>query len=45
VFGVVGRSLSTDLPSLKTVFYRERRGEQTEEIVAPLARGTALLHR
>ncbi|KAF8498350.1 hypothetical protein JB92DRAFT_2744718 [Gautieria morchelliformis] len=29
----------------QTVFYRERRGEQTEEIVASLARGTALVHR
>jgi len=29
----------------QTVFYREKRGQPTEEIVAPLTRGTALLHR
>ncbi|TCD66697.1 hypothetical protein EIP91_001051 [Steccherinum ochraceum] len=29
----------------ETIFYRDQRGKPTEKIVAPLTRGTALLHR
>ncbi|KAH8106753.1 hypothetical protein BXZ70DRAFT_246234 [Cristinia sonorae] len=29
----------------ETIFYKERRGKPSEKVVAPLTRGTALLHR
>lgn len=31
--------------ALKTVFYKDQKGTPSEAIVAPLTRGTALLHR